>query len=159
MSAKQPNFRTYFKTLQILHFALLGGQLMVTGVFAFMVHYYLVQTDVNFPTNIIYLTLLLPVLGVLGSNFLFKIFLKRIPDKAPIREKLTSYQTALLVRYAILEMPTLMLLVLYFLCGNQFLILAALLAAAYFLMMKPSEIGLIEDLELNQEQQKEMYEM
>ena len=155
----QKNFKTYFRTLQIIHFGLLGGQLLMTGVFAFSVHYHLVETDVNFPTNYIYLTLLLPVLGVLGSNFLFKTFLQRIDDKATIREKLTSYQTALLARYAVLEAPTLMLLVLYFLCGNKFLILAALLAAAYFLMMKPSEIGLIEDLELNQEQQKQMYEM
>ena len=142
-------FKTYFKTLQIIHFALLGSQLMLIGVFALLIHYHIVEIDNNFPTNFIYITLLLPALGVIGSNFLFKTLLKRIPDNAPIKEKLASYQSALFVRYAVLEMPTLLLLVLYFLCGNQFLILAALLAAAYFFMMKPSETGLIEDLEIN----------
>ena len=152
MSVIQQNFKGYFKILQIIHFALLGGQLIMTGVFAFIIHYHLTQPDNNFPTNIIYLTLLLPVLGILGSNFLFKMFLQRIPDKATIKEKLTSYQTALIVRYAILEGPTLMLLVLYLLSGNKYLILAALLASAYFFMMRPTEIGLIDDLELNQEE-------
>ena len=145
----QDNFKTYFKTLQIIHFALLGGQLVMMGVFAFLIRYHLVEIDNSFPTNFIYITLLLPALGVIGSNFLFKTLLKRIPDNAPIKEKLASYQSALFVRYAVLEMPTLLLLVLYFLCGNQFLILAALLAAAYFFMMKPSETSLIEDLEIS----------
>ena len=145
----QDNFKTYFKTLQIIHFALLSGQLVVMAVFTFLIRYHLVEPDNSFPTNFIYITLLLPALGVIGSNFLFKTLLKRISDHAPIKEKLASYKGALLVRYAVLEMPTLLLLVLYFLCGNQFLILAALLAAAYFFMMKPSETGLIEDLEIS----------
>ncbi len=162
MSDSEPNlefnFKKYFQILQILHFALLGGQLILVGIFGFMVYYRLAEMG-NFmpvPTNIIYLVLLLPAVGVLGSNFLFKMLLGNIPNDIEVKEKLTKYQTALLVRYAILEVPILLILVLYMLTGNQTLLLAVVLGMAYFFMMRPTKTTIIEDLELTQQEQKQL---
>ena len=89
------------KTLKIIHLAICAGTIL-----AYIVLGQITSLDaLKLPTidndSIVYL--LIPFAAFSVSNLLFKMQLKKVNPKASVEENLPVYQTASIIRWAILE--------------------------------------------------------
>lgn len=140
----------YFKSLGIIHLALIIGQ-----VFFGLLSCFLVLTNslepitANLKGVLIYIAPILVLGGFLFSNVLFKKRLKGIDAKSDLMSKLTAYREALILRYGLLEGPSLFSIISYLLTGDILFILLAAVIVLYFIMLSPTKEKAIHDLELN----------
>ena len=119
------------KTIQVIHLAL---------TFGCIIAYYmlgdlnsldkLVPPAIN-TASIIYI--LIPVMAFGVSNFLFKNFISKIDTKLSLEEKFGAYQTACIIRWAVLEGAAFFLLII----KPDFLIFGILLIV-YLASLRPT---------------------
>jgi hypothetical protein len=91
----------------------------------------------------------------IASNFIFKQLLNNIAQKNTLREKLMAYQSALIVRYALLEGASLFGIVCYLLTGNLLFLLISGGLVLYFVTIRPTKSSIQNDLNLSYEDQTE----
>jgi hypothetical protein len=124
----QPNIRT----LQIIHLALVIGVTM-----AYIIVGKLYSLDfLNFPelNNTALYVILGAVAAVVISNLIYKQQLKQVPKSATYQEQFVVYQTATIMRLAILEGAAFLLLFLV-----QEVLIIGLLLIVYMVLIRPSE--------------------
>ena len=85
-----------------------------------------------------------------GSSILFKVQLKSIKAKPELKDKLNDYRGASLIKYAMLETPSMLAIVCYLLTANFIFLGYAGLIVILFLLNRPSPENTVNDLELNQ---------
>lgn len=127
------------RTLQIIHLAICAGTIIVyltVGQFSIDK----LKIDAIESSEIVYA--LIPVLAFVLSNFLFKSQLKQINPKSAINDKLPVYQTASIIRWAILEGAAFVLLFL----KPDFMLLGILIIA-YLVFLRPTEGRITSDFE------------
>lgn len=130
------------KTLKIIHFALCVGLLIayyILGELNTIDKFSIPQLDAS---NYIYL--LIPVLAYILSNFLFKSQLKKIDSSLKLEEKYPFYQTASLIRWAVLEAAAFAILFL-----QKELIMYGILIILYLIFIRPTENKMKTDLNEN----------
>ena len=120
------------KSLQIIHLAISLG---VIAAYIFLLDKNVI-TNFKIPTidsnSIIYV--LIPVIAIALSNFMFKNTLGKMNSNLTIENKLGIYQTASVIRWAILEGAALMLLIL----KTDFFIFGIIIIV-YLLTIRPTE--------------------
>jgi len=126
------------RTLQIIHFGICAGTIIV----------YFIVGDISLETlnipaidsnSILYL--LIPVLAFVSSSILFKAQLKQIDPKLKLEDKLPVYQTASIMRWAVLEGAAFLILFI-----KPEFILFGILLIAYLLYLRPTEERITNDL-------------
>lgn len=83
----------------------------------------------------------IPILAFFLSNFLFKSQLKQVDPKLKPEENLPIYQTASIIRWAILEASALLILFL-----KQDLLLLGILIIVYLVFLRPTEDRIVSEL-------------
>lgn len=120
------------KSLQIIHLAISLG---VIAAYIFLLDKNVI-TNFKIPTidsnSIIYV--LIPVIAIALSNFMFKNTLGKMNSNLTIENKLGIYQTASVIRWAILEGAALMLLIL-----NPDFFIFGIIIIVYLLTIRPTE--------------------
>jgi len=152
MQTKQQTSKEYFNTLAIIHAALIIGQLLFACV-AFYVNSKGETADESELNDL--LLLAAPILafsGIIGSSFLTKTRLKLIKEKTSLKEKLSEYQTTLIISFALLEGPSIFSLVCYLLTANYIFLAIAGLIIVIFFVIKPTRQKTIKDLALNHQE-------
>src|SRR5471030_2436000 len=98
------NFKNFSKTITIIHAAVTLGQVMF-GVVAFL---QIGKSGINMNTDdsFLFVAPLLAISCFIAGNLVFKQQLNNIAKKDTLKEKLMSYQAALITRYALLEGPS-----------------------------------------------------
>lgn len=127
------------KVFKIIHLALIAGLILA--------YYFLGDlgnlTELTFPTvnskNYIYL--FIPIVAFIVSNLLFKHFVSKIDNNLSVQQKLVSYQTASIIRWAILEGAAFLMLLIY----PEFLLFGILLIV-YLALLIPTEAKIKRDL-------------
>lgn len=143
-----------FKTMQIIHLALLAGMCL----FAVVVFFLKQSTVVKFNKDDVF-TFIVPVMAIMGvfaSSFLFGKALPNAQKQTAVYRKFSMYQTATIMRYAFLEGPALFATIVYFLTGNFLYLLIAIAIIAYFITLRPTKDKLTDDLKLSYEEQQEL---
>jgi len=129
------------KTLQIIHLAITMG---VVFAYFFILSKNAI-TDFKIPTidsnSIIYV--LIPVLAIVLSNFMFKNMISKIDSNLSLEIKMGTYQSSSIVRWAILEGAALVLLFL----KPEFFIFGIVIIV-YLLTIRPTEDKVNNDLNL-----------
>lgn len=127
------------KTLQTIHLAICAGM-----VAAYVFAGNLSIDTLTIPTidSGLALYLVLPVAAFILSNFLFKSQLKQADPKLPVGEKLPVYQTASIIRWAILEGAAFIILFL----KPDFIILGILIIL-YLIYLRPTEAKINNDFQ------------
>ena len=97
------------KTLQILHLAICAGTIVAYYILGDLSIEKL-QIPVIDSSSAIYIVI--PVLAFVLSSFLFKSQLKQINPKLKLEEKFPIYQTASILRWAVLEGAAFLILIL-----------------------------------------------
>src|SRR5690606_1016406 len=142
--------KTFLKTLSVLHLIIFAGILLLAS--------YIFSLDNNatlnvFPKNDIffYIVPALALLCFIGSNFIFKTYLNSITTNNTLKGKLSGYQSASLIKYALIEAPAFLAIIMFMNEGNLYYMIIAGVLIAYFFMLRPSKEKIINDLNLNME--------
>jgi hypothetical protein len=150
MEPKPQTSQEYFRTLKIIFFALILGQVF------FALVSYLLNKDMAMTVLekelINVLKYLLPVFilgGYLSSKLMFSKNLKTAISRQTLSEKLTDYRTALIIRFALLEGASFITTLVYLLTGNAIFLGFAVIVIVIFLTMMPSAARAVKDLQLN----------
>jgi len=134
MNYKQPAAGTpknALKTTSIIHLALIAGQVLFM-IMAFIANKNIIYVDYKNSRNDVYFYImpLLAVMGTVVGSFLFNQQLGKFHQQTAgsgvnktLSEKLKVYQSALIVRYALLEGPSLFGIVCFLITGNSFIYL------------------------------------
>ena len=140
--------KSFIQRITIIHLALIMGQLLFSGV-----SYSLVETNfLSFDFGNDVFVMLVPALAVGGafaSNFIFNKKISELIILELLKDKLMGYQTACIIRYAMLEGPALFSIVIYMQTGNLLYLIIAGAIIAYFVTLRPSKAKIEMDLNLN----------
>lgn len=90
--------------------------------------------------------------GILVGSLLAKSRCKALQMKSDLKEKLSGYRAALILKYALIEGPVLFAVVCYFLTKNMFFMGLAACAVVLFMSYRPTKSKAIYDLELNEQE-------
>ncbi|MEO8532380.1 MAG: MFS transporter [Flavobacterium sp.] len=126
------------KILQIIHLTICAG----VSITYFLIEQPSMQhfkiPNIN-TSSAIYL--ILPIVALLMSNFLFKSQLKQVDPELKPEENLPVYQTASIIRWAILEGAAFIILFL-----KPDFLLAGILLIVYLISLRPTEEKVINDI-------------
>lgn len=146
--------KIYFKTVNILFLALVAGQV----VFA-LVLFFLNQTQVKvaFITPEIHQTLMwiapaLAVAGIVLGWLVFNTKLKSLQNMNSLTEKLKGYQSAMIIRFAFMEGPSLVALVFFYITGDYIFLGVSAFIILAFLFNRPSKSLIIRHLQLHDDE-------
>ena len=136
---KAANMSQKIRSLQIIHLAICGGVIITY----FMIGKISIEglkkiTQIN-SSEFIYLTI--PIAAYILGNFIYKSQLKQADPKAKPEDQLGIYQTASIIRWAILEAVAF-----FILFSKPEYIALGILVIAYLLFLRPTEEGLLNDL-------------
>ena len=150
MSISQQTSKEYFRSLRIIYFAVIAGQVIFGMVAVFINQEVQLNSALDQIRDVlIYIVPLIAIGGILGSNLVFKSRLKLLKSRVSLIEKTADYRAALIVRYALLEGPSFFALVIYFLTGDVLFLGVAGLIIVVFLAIRPTIERVASDLDLN----------
>lgn len=150
MNTKQQTSKEYFRTLQIIYYALIASQLFFGVVFLILMQGGQIDPgQQNLKEIFSYIVPLFVVGGILGSNRMFTTLIKESKKIENLPEKMAGYRIALIVRYAFLQAPTVFSLVVYILTGGALFLGLASVIVVVFLTIKPTIERAAKDLDLN----------
>lgn len=136
------------KTMSIIHLALLAGQMLLAlGAFAQSTKIFFGIMYLN--DDYMYAVPILALVGFFGGYLLFKKQLKVIRYRSSLNEKLSGYQNALIIRFALLEIPSLFAIAAYMLNGNLFFLAVSGALMVYFVFLRPTTEKIDTDLQLD----------
>lgn len=137
-----------FKTLQIIHGALIMGMVLflvlTSSINENQAHTTIEPNDIPF----LYIALIAAIAAPIVSNFIFRKKIFEINNRASLTTKFKRYVSACIVRYALVEGTTLLSIVVSYITGN---ILASVIAVAliiYMIMIRPIKRKVITDLNI-----------
>lgn len=158
MSIEPTVSQVYLRALTILHGSLMVGQIVMAGIF-----YFIFNAEKEPITGVaaasqswVYIAGGATILGVLMSAQLFANQLKKAKSAHSFDEKMMGYRSALITRYAVLEAPSFIAIVGYFLTNNLLLFIFVGMILFLFLMYRPTRAGMVSDLELSPAEQAQL---
>jgi tellurite resistance protein TehA-like permease len=147
MTAGTQTSREYFRTLNILFFALVAGQFFFAIIIIFL-NLTGIENEQGKDIKQI-LLLLVPILivgSIYASQMVFKSKLSLIKNKTLLKEKMFEYRSACIIRWAILELPGFLSLVICFWTGDLLFLGMTAIVIAYFITIRPGvEKAIIEN--------------
>lgn len=118
------------KPLQIIHLGICMGTILIYGIIGYLFVGTIHVTDI--PVESLFY-ILIPLAAVLLSNFMYKTLVKKIGNQTDSDAQYSSYQSASILRWAILEGGALVILFL----TPQILVFGFLLIA-YMIFLRPT---------------------
>ncbi len=148
--------RAYFRTLRILHLALIMGQ-VVFAMMVFVIKLVSISETVSLTPELQdLLRYILPGLALLGTGLSWLLFSSRIKALKELTDpaaQYTGYRSACVLRYAILEAPSLIALVGFTLSNDYTFMAIPALIILVFILIRPTKAALISHLQPGYEQQ------
>ncbi|MCQ0111704.1 hypothetical protein [Zhouia amylolytica] len=146
--------KEFLKTIGIIYLALL------TGLIGFGIYIFLQKESWQFKFNnesdpFFYLVPLLAISGIFMGQYLFNKQISTTNDKESLREKLSGFQAAAILQYALIEGPAMLGLVASLKTGNLLYITISGLLILYFIMLRPGKERIEKHLRLSQELKKQ----
>ena len=139
----------YFKSLTILHGALLIGQVLFIAVAAFKIY---TDKPVGDESLVSVFRTVVPVVLVAGiamGTILYKAKMRTIKTESDLDAKLKEYRSISMVRWAMMEGPVLFAIVTFLITGNETLLALSTVGILAFVFVRPTKKAIVRDLELN----------
>ncbi|MFA6951117.1 MAG: hypothetical protein WCQ70_10575 [Lentimicrobiaceae bacterium] len=145
--------KEYFKTLRIVHFAIIAG-ITFFGLISYFIHQTGFEDSSKEMQNmLIYLIPMFVLVGYLVSNVLFRNRLSHCKGRSELNEKLNDYRSALIIRWAFLEGPAFLAIVAHLLTGNIKYLAWAGIIIFYLFAIRPTISKAVTDLGLNYDEE------
>ena len=138
--------RDYLRSMNLLHLALLAGMVGFCIVSFFVVDQVKLKDE--------FMEMILPVMAVIGLGsvfgglFLFRKMNSNIPEDATFAEKLNKYRGTSIIKWALIEGPTLLCIACYIITAQIGFIVAAIGLILFFILHRPAKARIISDLAL-----------
>lgn len=142
------NFDDFFRGLRIVHLAIMAGVLLFMGVVYFVVGPKV--TDESLYDTFRYLVPGLAIAAIFTGRFISQKMTEGLHSNTELSQKLMTYRTASIVRWALIDGVALLSIVAYMLTGNTVMILVALACVAYLFTQRPSPQAAATALQLDQ---------
>ena len=143
------SFKEFFRSIQILHIAMFMGMALIMIVLKFIVGIE-DQSAGDFLFPIIGIGMAMA--GLIVGHLLFTHKINQLKrSNLAVRDRLTAYREAFIIKLALLEGPALVCIILHFLNGNPLLFYTYLFMLAMFGFARPTEKGILEELRLHEE--------
>ena len=144
------------RALSVLHFSLFMGQLVFAGIAAYLIYSKSFKPAFNNEEMVIMMgagVIGLSVTLVIAAFAGFKKKLETIRLNADnIPEKLTAYRASSVIRWAMLEVPTLLTIIVFMLTFSQMLLIVVAALLLLFYYTKPSSFKVAQDLGINEQE-------
>lgn len=140
------------KALQIIHKALLFGQIIFASIVLFLKYTDDLPPDLKkLDQALQVIAILLSVGGFFIGSSIFKRKIQQVMDTFPdIKAKAKAYRSACILQWALLEGPSLFCIICFFLVGNYaFLALAAVLMLL-FALLAPVKLKIMLQLKISE---------
>lgn len=146
--------RNYFRTLHILFLALVMGQVVFAFIALWMVSTQGGIASFDRETNQLFLWVvpIAALAGIGASRFLFNLKIKPLQSLTHWPGRLQGYQSALLVRYALMEAPSLLALVCFLLTGDYIFLGISGVMILVFLWIRPALTSMALHLQLQDQE-------
>ncbi len=127
-----------FKTIQMIFFALLAGQIIFLFIAVYLVQIgnMVVNDNLFLPLFVTDLLIISPAV-VLGP-MLYRGIINRAKPDSTINDKINLYRQGLIIKLALVEAPTIFSIVGYLLTGSVIFLLIASAVLILFFFHKPS---------------------
>ncbi|MBW6492446.1 MAG: hypothetical protein K0B15_14780 [Lentimicrobium sp.] len=150
----QPQFKSFQKSLSVIFFALLSGQVLFA-----LVSLALRSSgfDLVHPEIRTWGFIIIPILvfsGFIASRFLSARLLEKARISEDMEEKYDHYKTALIIRLGLLETPSFFAIVAFLLTGERLFLGFVGMILFYFITLFPSDTRIISELNAGEEDWK-----
>lgn len=146
--ANQSTSKQYLFQLQLIY----SAQAMTLFVFGIVAYFIATSTESESiqPENIlIYILAGIVIFSLSAAHFVFNVLIRKIDQNLSLKPKLQKYQSAILIRSAVLEFPGLFAGVVCILSGNPLPLMGVAIILVVFFLLRPSTRGIIQDLNLS----------
>lgn len=140
--------KAFFSTLAVIHAGLVVGLLLFLSI-AFYINATGKVADDVMRNIFIWVVPFIAASGVLVSSWIYKKRIREVRDVEDFRSRLSTYQTAIMIRWYILEGVALLSIVTYLITGDAFFFAIAGLLIVVLVMVRASRRQLVGDLQLN----------
>lgn len=149
MSTTQQNFKQYFFILRILHLSMLGA-VVVLGLVS---HFVLIPAP-DFKPNengalFVNIAAVYLAIAVALSYWLFGLRVQAAKQQISLSDKLNTYRSATIIRFALIEGSALLVVVFYLLTANLVLLGIAGIGLVVLALHHPNPVKLKMDLDLS----------
>ena len=151
----QQSPQTTFRTITIIHLALMAGQVMFAAVVLGLTKKAVFSIQYT-GDPLLYIVPVMAIASFMASDYLFKQQIDIARTKDTLQSKLVVYQTALIIRSALLEGASLFAIVAMQLTGNLFFIIISVFIILYFFSFRPKKDKLESLLKLSYEEKIEL---
>lgn len=152
---QQLTSKQYFSALQLIHMALIAGQILFAAVIVFILNGEgFMAADKGLHTILKFAAVAFMFIGLMGGSFFFKLKLNYCRIRETLSEKMADYRSALIIRFALLEAPSFLSLIGYMLTADiLFLGIAGIMIVA-FMVHRPTPAKAVIDLDLIDDDEK-----
>ena len=139
--------KSFLKTLSLIHLSLVAG-VVIFGIMMYL------QTpnqeiSINYEGDVMFFVVpFMAIAGIFAGNYLYNIIITNLNSKKTLKEKLSGFQTASIIKYALIEGPALLGIIAFMNEGNQYFLLISLLLILWLLAQRPTRDRVERDLML-----------
>lgn len=139
-----------FKALQVLHLAFLTGMILFTVISTFLVITRNVKISNGLPDKATQVIVLLLAISLSTTGFfLFNKRIQSVPTNASATERMDAYRSAAILRWALIECPSLLAIIAFFITGNYAFVALAIALMILFASTAPVKSKIIQLLQLD----------
>ncbi|HSD63015.1 MAG TPA: hypothetical protein VLB50_04425 [Ignavibacteriaceae bacterium] len=140
-----------FRQIRIIFFALIAGQLFYCIVALYLTGNDFILTENDYGAFIGFIVPIIIVILVLASKYLYKRLISAQVKEASLYDKIISYRTNNIIKFALLEAANLLSITFYLLTGDFLYIGLFLIILALNFIYFPGKEKFMTDFELTQE--------
>lgn len=147
--------KTYFTKLTIIHAALLMGQVIFIAVSFFLINsgsFVLDEGSEDLRGIFIFIVPMIVISAIAAAMIIPKSRLTAMREKSNLREKLNDYLSNTIIKFALMEGPSLFAIVAYLLTGDILFLGLSAVVIVVFILERPSKQRLYMDLALSPEE-------
>ncbi|VXC17564.1 hypothetical protein [Maribacter litoralis] len=142
--------KSFIKSLTIMHLFLLIGLSIFTVWVYFQINSF--NTSTTGQGIFLYTVPIFAMLGYFGSQWVFKKMSSKIKLENRLEEKLKKYQSALHIKYALIEVPAFIGLFAYYNTANALPLVISVCLLAYLAAQRPNKEHIINSVPLSPEE-------
>lgn len=146
--------KKFIKGLSIMHLFLVAGLSIFTIWIILQINSF--NTSTNGENLYLVMVPILALLGYFGSQWVFKKMTSKIKVTEHLEEKLKKYQSALHLKYALIEVPAFVGLYVYYSSGNALPLVITICLLAYLFVQKPNKENIIKSITLTQDEKNQI---
>lgn len=146
--------KNFLLSLSVMHLFLVFGLSLFTIWVIFQVNSF--NTSTNGEGTYLYIIPVFALLGYFGSQIIFKKMTSKIDINLKLEEKLKKYQTALHLKFALIEIPSFLGLFTYFNSGNALPLVISICLLAYLAVQRPNKENIINNIPLSTDEKTQI---